>query len=68
VRTLSTYIPSSIKKVKHDLTDRLSTEDLDLARGNMSDQLKRQLRQTLRDDVSKLRPFMDDDFDGWEIG
>jgi hypothetical protein len=68
VRTLATYIPSSIKKVKHDLTDRLSTEDLDLARGNMSDQLKRQLRQTLRDDVSKLRPFMDDDFDGWEIG
>jgi hypothetical protein len=68
VRTLSTYVPGAIKKMKHDLTDRLPTEDLDLAKGNVTDDLKEHLREALRDDVVRLRPFMSDQFDGWGIG
>jgi hypothetical protein len=68
VRTLSTYVPGSIKKIKHSLTDRLPTENLDLTKGNLSDGLRTDLRQTLRADVSRLRPLMHDGFDGWGIG
>jgi hypothetical protein len=67
VRTLSTYVPGSIKKVKHALTDRLPTETLDIEKGDVNDDLNRRLRESLHDDVSRLRPFMDDDFDGWGI-
>jgi Sulfotransferase domain len=67
VRTLATYVPGPIKRMNHGLTDRLPTDELDLAKGNLSDVLRASLRDALRADVSELRSFMDDEFDGWGI-
>jgi hypothetical protein len=67
VRRLAMYVPGSIKKVKHRLTAGLPTEELDLKRANLSEDLRERLRESLREDVRGLRSYMPDDFDGWGI-
>jgi hypothetical protein len=34
----------------------------------MSDELQRDLRRSLREDVERMRRFLGEDFDGWGIG
>lgn len=46
---------------------RLTTHRIDLGRGRISADLRRQLEDTLRDDVEQLRGYVGDGFDGWGI-
>lgn len=67
IRTLAVYVPDSIKRAKHSLTDELPTQELDLARGVMPQDVEQRLREALAEDVHRLRPYLDDGFDGWGI-
>jgi hypothetical protein len=68
VRTLAGYVPAPVKRLKHTLTQRLPTEDLDRVRARLTDDLRERLRAALREDVARLRPHMGSGFDGWGIG
>jgi hypothetical protein len=67
IRTLAVYVPGPIKRAKHTLTDELPTQELDLARGVMSQDVEQWLREALVEDVRRLRPYLGDGFDGWGI-
>jgi hypothetical protein len=51
-----------VKRLKQGLT----TEQT-VARPTMSASVRQELEDTLRDDVSRLRNYMREDFDGWGI-
>jgi len=68
VRTISTFVPQPVKTLKRRLTSGLATQPLDVERGVLSDDLRRELRRVLQDDVRRLRPYLGEDFDGWGIG
>lgn len=67
VRTVSTYVPVPLKRLKHRLSERLPTQELDVDRADISEDLRRRLRESLSEDVARLRTYMDDGFDGWGI-
>jgi hypothetical protein len=68
VRTMAVYVPQPVKDLKHRLTGGLATaEQVDTTRGEISDELRAELVDGLRDDVSRFRRYMDDGFDGWGI-
>jgi hypothetical protein len=67
VRTMAVYVPGPVKRLKQQLTKDLPTEDLDLSRASVSDEVIEQLRNSLREDVARLRPYMPEEFDGWGI-
>lgn len=68
IRTASTYVPQPLKTLKHRLTRELATRELDVGRAAIPDEVERELRRTLRDDVAALRPRLGPNFDGWGIG
>lgn len=68
IRSFSTYVPQPLKTFKHRLTSGLATEELDVERAFMSDDLQRDLRRSLREDVGRMRRYLGEDFDGWGIG
>jgi hypothetical protein len=65
VREIAMHIPQPVKDLKHRLTGRLATEELDTRRGTISEDLDAHLRESLRDDVALLRDYLGSDFDGW---
>jgi hypothetical protein len=67
VREIAMHIPQPVKDLKHRLTGRLATEELDTRRGTISEDLDAHLRESLRDDVALLRDYLGGDFDGWGI-
>lgn len=67
LHTIGMFIPGSIKSVKRKVVRQLPTDELDRSKARLSDDLRLQLRQALREDVERLRPFMRSGFDGWGI-
>jgi hypothetical protein len=65
---MTVYVPEPLRKLKHKLTDGLASEELDVSRGTVSDDLRGELREALREDVSRLRSHLGQDFHGWGIG
>ena len=68
IRTIATYVPEPVKAMKHRLTGGFATQELDVQRGHISDSLREELARSLRPDVTRLRPFLGRNFDGWGIG
>jgi hypothetical protein len=67
IRRVAMYVPRHLKRLKHKLTDELPTHDLDVPRGEISDDLRRHLRAMLREDVVNLRSFLGSGWHGWGI-
>jgi hypothetical protein len=67
VRRVAMYVPGTIKRLKHNLTKGLPTDELDLGRARLPEGLRERLQESLREDVAKLRSYMGDGFDGWGI-
>jgi hypothetical protein len=67
MREIAVRIPQPVKDIKHRLTARLAPEELDLRRGTVSEELDAHLRDSLRDDVARLRDYLGSEFDGWGI-
>jgi hypothetical protein len=62
-RSISPLIPRGLKKAAVAVVDRGVPEE----RGHLSDGVRTQLEDMMRDDVRALRRFMGPDFDGWGI-
>jgi hypothetical protein len=60
--TVASRVPEPIRKAKYSLTTRGSG-----ARPMISDALRRELEDRLRDEVARLHQYMRPDFDGWGI-
>jgi hypothetical protein len=61
------YVPRPLKRLKRRLTDNLPTDDLDVSRGEISDDLRGRLHSTLREDVAHLRSYLGPGWHGWGI-
>jgi hypothetical protein len=61
-RALASTAPPSLKRLKYRWTTMAAP-----ARPSLSEQVRTQLRQRLRDDVVRLRAYLGDEFDGWGI-
>jgi Sulfotransferase family len=68
IRTLSTYVPQPVKTIKRRLTSGLATDELDVERGALPEELERDLRRQLAPDVAALRRYLGPEHDGWGIG
>ena len=68
IRTLSTYVPQPVKNIKRRLTSGLATDELDVQRAVLPEELERDLRRRLAPDVAELRRYLGPDHDGWGIG
>lgn len=67
IREIAMHIPQPVKNLKHSLTARLATEELDVRRGTIPAELDARLQESLRADVVRLRQYLGGDFDGWGI-
>lgn len=67
IREIAMHIPQPVKNLKHSLTARLATEELDVRRGTIPAELDAHLQESLRADVVRLRQYLGGDFDGWGI-
>ncbi len=67
IRTIATYVPEPVKRVKKGWSRSLPTQALDVDAAIISDELREQLAFSLRDDVAVLRTVMPAGFDGWGI-
>ncbi len=63
LRTISKRVPEPVKA----LARKLTSDPVDVQRARISDDLRRRLEDSLREDVAKLRRFMPDGFDGWGL-
>jgi hypothetical protein len=66
-REIAMHIPQPVKDLKHKLTAHLATEEMDVRRGTISEDLDTHLKEALRDDVIRLRHYIGSEFDGWGI-
>jgi hypothetical protein len=62
-RSLASVAPLSLKRLKYRLTTRKAAPEPAL-----SESVRRELEDRLRDDVRRLRRYMGDDFDAWGLG
>lgn len=62
-RSLERRLPLQMKRLK----TRLAVRRADPAKAVISDDVRRELQARLRDDVRRLRDFVDGPFDGWGI-
>jgi len=67
IRRVAMYVPRPLKRLKRRLTDNLPTDDLDVSRGEISDDLRGRLHSTLREDVAHLRSYLGPGWHGWGI-
>ena len=67
IRTIATYVPEPLKRVKQGWSRGLSTQALDVEAATVSVELREELASSLRDDVAALRAVMPAGFDGWGI-
>lgn len=63
LRTISKRVPEPVKA----LARKVTSDPVDVQRARISDDLRRRLEDSLREDVAKLRRFMPDGFDGWGL-
>jgi len=61
---LARWTPKPVRRAAHNLT----TLELDPSRATISEDVRHRLEGMLRDDVSRLRTYLGDDFDGWGLG
>ncbi|MEX1264280.1 MAG: sulfotransferase domain-containing protein [Actinomycetota bacterium] len=67
IRTIATYVPGPVKRLKRGWSQGLATQALDVEAATISDELRERLVASLRDDVAALRSVMPAGFDGWGI-
>jgi Sulfotransferase domain len=67
IRTIATYVPEPIRRLKHGWSEGLAGRPLDRGSATISGELRERLTDALRDDVAELRTMMPADFDGWGI-
>jgi hypothetical protein len=63
-RSLLAVTPAPVRRV----AGRLATKPIETDVARISDELRGELEDRLRDDVRRLRSYIDGDFDGWGIG
>jgi len=63
LRTISKRVPEPLKAFARKVT----SDKVDVRRARISDDLRHQLEDSLREDVAKLRRFMPESFDGWGL-
>lgn len=61
-RSLASVTPQSVKRLKYRLTTRKAAPEPQLSEG-----VRRELEDRLRDDVRRLRSFMGEDLDEWGV-
>ena len=61
-RALASIAPSSVKRLKARWMTRAAPN-----KPTLSEEVQMQLRERLRDDVTRLREYLDDGLDGWTI-
>jgi hypothetical protein len=63
LRAISKHVPEPVRS----LARKVTSDPVDVRRAQISDDLRRRLEGSVRDDVAKLRRFMPDGFDGWGL-
>lgn len=64
VRALAPMLPASVKRTAKRV---LVTKEIDMSEARITERLRDRLTDLVRDDVARLRSYVDDGFDGWGI-
>jgi hypothetical protein len=63
-RAVAALAPGSLRRLKF----RYGTQRIETQRGELTNDLRTELEDMLRDDVARLRRYLGEDFHGWGIG